>query len=78
MRASSVEQRGHQVRLGGSLLADPAQRGLDVGGVAAGADALDAVDLLALQGRVDAQDLDLAVAALGERLTPTSLRSPLP
>ena len=42
------------------------ERLLDGGGVAAGADALDAVDLLALQRRVDAEELDLALAALGE------------
>src|SRR5215208_8022913 len=34
-------------------------------GVAARADALHAIDLLALQRRVDPQDLDLPVAALG-------------
>ena len=42
------------------------ERSLDGGGVAAGADGLHAVDLLALERRVDAQDLELAVVALGE------------
>ena len=49
---------------GGGFL-ELGQLGLDRGGVAAGADALDAVDLLALQRGVDAEDLDLAVVALG-------------
>src|SRR5215208_4325384 len=67
MYAGAVKEVRHQIvlvlRRGGLELGEC---GLACGAVAAGADALDAVDLLALQGRVDPQDLDLAVAALGE------------
>src|SRR5215217_2284421 len=64
--ARAVEEVRHEVvvvaRRG---LLELGEGGLDGLGVAAGADALHAVDLLALQRRVDPQDLDLPVAALG-------------
>jgi len=63
--AGGVEQRRHEVLLGGGCLTDALELVFDGGGVAAGADGLDAADLLAFQGGVDSEDLDLPVAALG-------------
>src|SRR5688500_509536 len=63
--ARALEEVRHEVVVvlrGGRL--ELGERRLDLLGVAPGADALDAVDLLALERRVDPQDLDLALAAL--------------
>src|SRR3954464_13882511 len=67
--ARAVEEVRHEIVVvaGGGFL-EGGQLALDGGAVAAGADGLHAVDLLALQPRVDAEDLDLAVAALGVRV----------
>src|SRR3954452_611012 len=67
MYARAVQEVRHEVVVvarGGFL--EQSELLLDGGAVAAGADAGDAVDLLALERRVDAQDLDLPVATLGE------------
>src|SRR5436190_15862511 len=58
MGAGGVEQCGHQVLAGCRGLTNAMELPLDGGGVAAGADGLDAVDLLAFQGGVYAEDLD--------------------
>src|SRR6059036_2668305 len=57
--AGAVEQRRHEVavRVGGHL-AQLAQHAVDRGGVAGAAQAAHAIDLLALELRVDMQDLD--------------------
>ena len=61
VRAGAVEERGHQVASSvRPRLAQLAERLLDRGGVAARADGLHAVDLLALERRVDAEQLELA------------------
>src|SRR3954453_17217366 len=66
MYARAVEEVRHQVAIGGGGGAQLGQRALDRGPVAPGADGLDAADLLALERGVDAEDLELSVAALGE------------
>src|SRR5215218_5798052 len=64
--ARAVEKVRHQVGVARGGLAQRGQGGLDRPGVAAGADGLHAADLLALEGRVDVVQLELALAALGE------------
>src|SRR5262245_14509521 len=54
----SLDDRRHEVPVGvGRVVLQPGERGLDRGRVAAGAERLDPVDLLALERRVDAEDL---------------------
>ena len=60
MRAGGVEQAGHEVRvLARRDALELAQRLLDLRGVAPGAGGLDAADLLALQGGIDAWSLEV-------------------
>ena len=75
--ARAVEQVRHQVALPGGGLAQGGEGALDGGAVAARADGLHAVDLLALERRVDPQDLQLAVAALGVVVDADMIRSPV-
>src|ERR1700751_1226995 len=57
-----LDERGHQVVVvSGSGLLQARKRRLDGDRVAPAAQGLDALDLLALEGRVDAQDLDLGL-----------------
>src|SRR4051812_7761716 len=65
MNTSAVEEMRHEVGFGCCLLLEDAEGGLDLPGVASGADGLDAADLLGFEGRVDAQDRVLVVVALG-------------
>src|SRR3954453_12516217 len=60
VRPRALDQRGHQVGLGGRGLAQRGEPALDLGPVAARADSLYAADLLALERGVDAQDRQLA------------------
>src|SRR5688500_3706598 len=64
VRSRRRQQRLHQVAVRGRRLAQLAERALDRVAVAAGAQRLDAADLLALQLRRDAQDLELAILGL--------------
>ena len=63
MYAGAVEKVRHQVGITRCRLTQLRERLLDGGRVAAGAHALHAVDLLALQRRVDVEQLELALAA---------------
>src|SRR3954447_13634347 len=62
--ARAVEQRLHQVRLALRRLLERRQRLLHVLAVAARAHTVEAVELLALERRVDAEDLQLVVVLL--------------
>src|SRR5437879_9141412 len=62
IRAGGHHEQRHEVLvlLDGGLL-QPCERRLDGPGVAAAAKAADALDLLSLEGRVDAEDLELGL-----------------
>src|SRR5215212_11123248 len=79
MRAGGVEQQRHEVvpRIGGGV-AQRRERALGGAVVARAARPVQALDLLALERRVDAQDRDpVALVALGEGVDADDLAAPL-
>src|SRR3712207_3066462 len=64
VHAGAVEQRVHQVAVALRDLLELRERGLDLDAAPARADPLEAIDLLALERRVDAQDLELGLVVV--------------